>query len=143
MTLALQQTDWYERLSHTDNQASTYLEDNRLKKDIWKIAKDLPALAEEAHITGRTTISFQEISLLWLKDLTKLAIMVKVSVRRWGLSRVKSLLTAVRNFNLWLLENGYVMPSSLTAQVVQQWGMGRPDTERKALQQLLKVLFWG
>ncbi len=44
MTLALQEAQLFEILSHPGNIASTYITDVKLQRDIWNIEQDLPLL---------------------------------------------------------------------------------------------------
>lgn len=136
----LQQIGVYEQLSHPNHPASVYIDDVRLQKDIWNIKQDLPLLAEDAQIIGRKSINFQLISLPWLRDLTKLAILIAVANRRWCLHRVQCVLSSTSNFNTWLLEQGYVTSSMLAAQVVQQWAQNRTYSQATGLQGLLRLL---
>lgn len=140
MTLALQQTELYKQLSHPDNPASVHMSDVRLLKDIWSIQDDLPLLAEDARIYGLKNISFVAISLPWLKELTKLAVLVAIGNRRWSLIHLRKVLTATRNFNAWLIEQGYITPSTLNAQVVQQWKQNRTNEQNTGLSGLLCML---
>lgn len=139
MKIALQQTELYERLNHQNNPAFIYLKDERLQKDVWEIRKDLPLLAEQAHIASVKTINFELICLPWLKDLTKLAVLAAVSSRQWGLRRVTSTVSSTGKFSVWLLSQGYVTPSILTVQVIQQWLEHRNGRGGK-LDGLLRVL---
>ena len=140
MTLALQQTDLYERLNHPENPAFIHLEKDLLKQDVWKLRQDLPPLAEEAQLKARQTISFQEISLPWLKELTKLAVLVAVGNRKWKLDHLTAVLSATKRFNIWLVEQGYLTPSiTLTAQVIQQWSQQATDGQRQSLWGLLSI----
>ena len=140
MILALQQTELYEVLNHPDNLVYVHLKDAKLERDIWEIRQDLPSLAEDAQIKGRRTISFEAISLPWLKELIKLAVLVAVGNRRWSLSRLLSTLYATASFSKWLLEQGYVTPSLLIPQIVQQWTQDKPTGQVAGLLGLLYVL---
>ena len=140
MTLALQHTELYKQLNNVNNPIFQYLSDQRLLRDTWNIREDLPSLTEEAQIKALRTIRFGSISLPWLKDLTKLAVLVAVGNRRWSLSHVSSILTEVRNFALWFQSQGYTSPSVLSAQLVQQWGQNRSGQQKKSLNGLFIVL---
>lgn len=140
MTLTLQQTELYERLNNLNNPAFEYLRDERLQRDIWNIRQDLPPLAEEAQIKGRNTIQFSSISLRWLKDLTKLATLIAVGNRHWGLNRLTAILSSIKDFDTWLFSQGYITPSTLTTQVLQQWGQNTHRGRREALYGLLSML---
>jgi len=140
MTVALQQTKLYEQLSQSDNPASIHINDLRLSKDIWIIQRDLPAFAEDAHIYGIKNLSFVAISLPWLKELTKLAVLVAIGNQRWSLLRVRAVLTSTRSFNAWLVEQGYISSSALNAQVVQQWKQENINEQNTGFSGLLYVL---
>lgn len=140
MTLVLKQTEFYELLNNPDNPASEYISDERLRRDIWNIRQDLPSLAEQAHINGCKTIRFSSISLLWLRDLAKLATLIAIGNRRWSLSRLASILTYTRDFDGWLVRQGYTTPSALTAQMVQLWGQSKPSGQKSGFYGLLTVL---
>ena len=140
MILALQQTELYKVLNYPDNPVYVYMNDAKLERDIWDIRQDLPPLAEAAQITTRKTISFETISLLWLKELTKLAVLVAVGNRRWGLSRLNSVLSATADFSKWLVEQGYVTSSFLTLQIVEQWAQDKSVDQVNSLSGLLSVL---
>ncbi len=140
MILALQQTELYEVLNHPDNLVYVHLKDAKLERDIWEIRQDLPSLAEDAQIQGRRTISFEAISLPWLKELIKLAVLIAVGNRRWSLSRLLNILYATASFSKWLLEQGYVTPSLLIPQIVQQWAQDKSKGQLVALSGLLYVL---
>lgn len=140
MTLALGQTELYEQLNDPNNPGFDYLVDKRLQRDIWDIRSDFPSLAEEAHIIGRRTISFGSISLLWLKDLTKLAILVAVGNCGWSLGRLSGILSQTKNFASWFEDQGYTTPSALSLQVVQQWGQNKSPAQKERFNALLSIL---
>lgn len=140
MTLILQQTELYKRLNNPNNLAFEYLNDERLQRDVWNIRQDLPPLAEDAHIKTRKTIRFDSISLLWLRELTKLATLIAVGNRRWGLSRLLSTLSQTNDFDAWLINQGYISPSALSAQVVQHWGQNKSCGQKNGLYALLWVI---
>lgn len=139
MTLALQETELYERLNCSDNLAYSYIKDERLSNDLWNIEQDLPPLIEDSRIRSVTNVSFKEISLFWLKELTKLAALVAVSSRKWGLATLLGVLSATRKFDTWLIKQGYITPSVLTLQVVQQYRRDSPG-DQNSLQILLNLL---
>lgn len=140
MTLALQQTELYEQLNNQNNPAFEYLNDERMRRDIWDIRQDLPSLAEEAELYNKRTIRFSSISLRWLKDLMKLATLIAVGNRRWGLNRLTTILSSTKNFSTWFVSQGYITPSALTAGVVQQWGQHKSRGQRESLYGLLRIL---
>jgi len=140
MILALQQTELYKVLNHPDNPVYVHMNDIKLERDIWEIRQDLPSLAEDAQIQGRKNISFKAISLPWLKDLAKLAVLIAVGNQRWKLSYVSGMLWATASFSKWLVEQGYVTPSLLTLQIVQQWAQDKPSGKVSGLSGLLYVL---
>jgi integrase len=140
MILALQQTELYKVLNYPDNPAYVFINDAKLERDIWDIRHDLPSLAEDAQLEGRRTISFEAISLPWLKELTKLAVLVAVGNRRWRLARLLNLLYSTANFSKWLVEQGYVTPSALALPIVQQWAQDKSQGEVSTLSGLLYVL---
>ena len=72
--------------------------------------------------------------------LTKLAVLLAVGNRRWSLGHVMSILIEVRNFASWFQSQGYISPSILSAQLVQQWGQNRSSTQKNSLNSLLVVL---
>jgi integrase len=140
MILALQQTELYKVLNYPDNPVYVYMNDAKLERDIWDIRQDLPPLAEDAQIQARRTISFEAISLPWLKELTKLAVLVAVGNRRWKLSRLICIVGATANFSKWLVEHGYITPSLLTLEIVQQWAQDKFTGQLVGLSGLLYVL---
>jgi integrase len=140
MIPALQRTELYKVLNDPNNLAYVHMKDAKLERDIWDIRQDLPTLAEEAQILGRRTISFKAISLPWLKELTKLSVLVAVGNRRWSLGHLSCILSATNDFSKWLVEQGYVTPSLLTLQVVQQWAQDKPTNQLGGLAGLLYVL---
>jgi integrase len=140
MTLALQEAQLFEILSHPGNIASTYITDVKLQRDIWNIEQDLPLLKEEAHILGRKNINFQGITLDWLKDLLKLATLIAVGNRRWSLSRLKTIINSVNKFSVWLANQGYVTVSVLNYQVVQEWAESVNPVIKGGLLGFLSVL---
>ena len=140
MIPALQRTELYKVLNDPNNLAYVHMKDAKLERDIWDIRQDLPTLAEEAQILGRRTISFKAISLPWLKELTKLSVLVAVGNRRWSLSRLLTILSVTNNFSKWLVEQGYVTPSLLTLQIVQQWAQDKSEFSVPQLSGLLSVL---
>jgi len=140
MTLALQQTELYQQLNNPNNPAFEYLSDERLQRDAWDIRQDLPPLAEEALIRSRKTIKFESISLLWLRDLTKLATIIAVGNRRWSLIRLLNILSQTKDFDSWLVRQGYITPSILTVQIVQQWGQNKSDGQRNCIYGLFGML---
>lgn len=140
MTVALQEAQLFEILSHPGNIASTYITDVRLQRDIWNIEQDLPLLREEAHLAGRKNINFQIIILEWLKDLVKLAALIAVGNRRWSLSRLSNIVSAVNKFSVWLVNQGYVTPSVLNYQVVQKWAENVTEVNECAVLGFLSVL---
>lgn len=140
MTLALKRTELYGQLKNPNNIAFEYLSDERLQRDVWVIQQDLPPLAEEAHILGRKTIRFDSISLPWLKELTKLAILVAVGNRRWGVNRLIGILSQTKDFDSWFGRQGYVTPSALTLQVVQQWSQNKGVSQKGSFSGLLRML---
>ena len=121
MSLALKNTNFYEKLNHQNNPAYIYLEDERLKKEVWVISETLPHLTEEAHRRSRTTLNFQKISLRWLKELVKLTVLIATGNRHWKLVSVIMILTAIGSFNEWLIEQGYITGSALTQATLQKW----------------------
>jgi len=139
MTLALQQTELYKQLNNPNNPAFEYLGDERLRRDRWDIRSDLLPLAEEAQIIGRQTIWFGSISLLWLKDLTKLATLIAVANRRWSLSSLSCILSSIKDFASWFQAQGYITPSALSSGVVQQWGHNRSCNQKKRFNGLLSM----
>lgn len=139
MTLTLKQTELYKQLKHLDNPASLYVEDERLLRDVWNVEQDLPSLAMESRTKSRKTIRF-EGSLPWLKDLTKLAALVAVGSRRWGIARLQEVLYATRSLDAWLFKHQYLTPSVLTVAVVQQWAQVTTAKHRNSLNGLLRVL---
>lgn len=140
MTLALQQTELYEQLNNPNNPAFEYLSDERLQRDIWNIREDLPPLAEEAQIKALRTIRFSSTSLRWLRELLQLAILIAVGNRRWGLTHLLAILNSTKDFDTWLVNNGYIIPSALSIQVVQQWGKNKPQGHKLCLSGLLEML---
>lgn len=140
MTLTLQQTELYEQLNNPNNPGFEYLSDERLQRDVWDIQQDLPPLAEEAHIKGRKTIRFGSISLLWLRELAKLVSLIAVGNRHWSLNRLSSILSSIKDFDTWLVGQGYITPSLLTAQIVQQWGQSKSPNQKNGLYGLLRML---
>ena len=140
MTLALQEAQLFEILSDPRNIASTYITDVKLQRDIWNIEQDLPLLKEEAHIRGHKNINFQRITLEWLKDLLKLAALIAVGNRRWGLNRLSTIIHGVNKFSVWLVNQGYVTVSALNYQVVQKWAETVSGVEKGAVLGLLSVL---
>jgi integrase len=140
MISALQHTELYKVLNEPNNPAYVHMKDAKLERDIWDIRQDLPTLAEDAHTKARITISFKAISLPWLKELTKLSVLVAVGNRRWSLSRLLTILSVTNNFSKWLVEQGYVTPSLLTLQIVQQWAQDKSDFQVPHLSGLLSVL---
>lgn len=140
MTLALQQTELYKQLNNPNNPAFEYLGDERLRREIWDIQKDLPSLVEEAQIKSRKTVRFNLISLLWLRQLTQLAALVAIGNRRWALFTLLNILSSTKDFDTWLVERGYITPSALSATVVQQWGQNKPHSQKGRLYGLLRVL---
>ena len=140
MTLALQHTELYKKLNNVNNPTFQYLSDQRLLRDTWNIREDLPSLAEEAQIRSIQNILFGSISLPWFKDLTKLAVLVAVGNRRWGLAHLQGVLVQVRKFASWFQSQGYTSPSVLSAQLVQQWGQNRSAHEKNLLNSLFVVL---
>ncbi|MHC5722555.1 MAG: hypothetical protein ACYTXY_00040 [Nostoc sp.] len=140
MTLALQEAQLFEILSHPGNIASTYITDVKLQRDIWNVEQDLPLLREQAHIRARKTINFQGITLDWLKDLLKLAALIAVGNRRWSLSRLLGIISAVNKFSVWLVNQGYVTLSVLNPQVVQKWAESVTINEKNAVSGFLSVV---
>ena len=141
MSIFLEQTIFYERLTQPGNEAKNYLQNPLMQKDIWKIKYDLPTLSAESHIKGIANLYFQELSLPWLKQLTKLAVLVKVSTRGWKLEIILSIIRATKNFCKWLVERGYVMPSALRMEILQQWAQQANSSHKHRLQMLLSVLY--
>lgn len=140
MILALKQTEFYELLNNPNNPAGEYLSDERLQRDVWEIRQDLPLLVEQAHINGRKTIQFGLISLLWLRDLAKLATLIAVGNRRWSLNHLAKILSQTKDFDVWLVRQGYTTPSALTAQEVQLWGQSKSEGQKSGFYSLLTVL---
>ncbi|MBD2436591.1 site-specific integrase [Nostoc sp. FACHB-110] len=127
MSLALQQTELFEIVSHPEHQAFAYIADVRLQRDIWNIWQDLPPLRGNAHRQARKSISFEGIALDWLKELVKLTVLIAVGNRKWLLGYVVSIINATKKFSGWLVKQGYVTPSALSPQVVQQWVNANPS----------------
>ena len=140
MTLVLFETELYKQLNNPNNLGFEYLSDERLQRDRWDIRSDLPSLAESAHIKARQTIWFGSISLLWLKDLTKLATLIAVGNRRWSLARLLQILSSTKDFAVWFEGQGYTTPSALSTAVVQQWGQKRSRAQKGAFNGLLLML---
>lgn len=140
MTVALEQTVFYERLIQPGNEAKTYLNNLIMQKDVWNIEDDLPVLAEEASIQGYANLYFGKLSLLWLKQLIKLSVLIKTSTRGWRLGIVSSMLCTTKKFCDWLVNQGYVMPSALTLETVQKWAHQAQSCDKNRLQMLLSVL---
>lgn len=139
MTVALEQTVFYERLMQPGNEAKNYLNNPIMQKDVWNIEHDLPVLAAEASITNRANLYFSKLSLPWLKQLTKLSVLVKTSTRGWRLGILRSILYTTKKFCDWLVEQGYVMPSALTLGTVQRWAQQAQSRDKNHLQMLLSV----
>lgn len=140
MGVALEQTVFYERLMQPGNEAKNYLGNPIMQKDVWNVESDLPVLAAEASITNRANLYFSKLTLPWLKQLTKLSILVKTSTRGWRLGILRSILYTTKKFCDWLVEQGYVMPSALTLGTVQRWAQQAQSHDKKNLQILLNVL---
>ncbi|MEM5838731.1 hypothetical protein AAHH59_10490, partial [Pediococcus acidilactici] len=130
----------YEQLNNLNNPAFEYINDERLQHDIWDICQDLPSLAEQAHIYRRRTIRFNSISLLWLRELTKLVTLIAVGNQCWSLCRLLTVLSQINDFDSWLVKRGYITPSILTAEVVQQWGQNKSYHQKSSLYGLFRVL---
>ena len=61
-----------------------------------------------------------------------------------GLKKVRymsSILTEVKNFASWFQSQGYISPSVLSAQLVQQWGQNRSSTQKTYLLRLVINIF--
>lgn len=141
MSVFLEQSFFYERLTQPGNVAIDYLQNPIMQKDTWNIEHDLPHLLVEAHIKGHANLYFQELHLPWLKQLVKLAVLVKTSTRDWGLGMSLKVLGTTKKFCSWLVEQGYVMPSALRLETVQQWAIQAEDSQKSMLQTLLNVLY--
>lgn len=141
MSILLEQSFFYERLTQPGNEAIDYLQNPIMQKDIWNIKHDFPHLLVQAHIKGSANLYFQGLQLPWLKQLAKLAILVKLSTRDWGLGMSLRVLGTTKKFCSWLVERGYVMPSALRLETVQQWAIQAKFSQKSMLQMLLNVLY--
>jgi integrase len=142
MNLALKNTAFLAKLNHQNSPAYIYLKDERLKKDFWIIRETLPHLAEEAHRKARKTLNFQRISLPWLKELTKLTVLIATGNRHWKLTSVIKVLTAINQLNKWLIEQDYITPSTFTQSTLQKWLKAYNKTsQRHGLFLWLNVLY--
>ncbi|KAI9129582.1 site-specific integrase (plasmid) [Acaryochloris sp. CCMEE 5410] len=112
-----------------------------MQKDVWNIKQDLPTLAAEMYSRGCTNLYFQGLSLPWLKQLTKLAVLVKASTRSWGLGIIPGILGTAKKFCLWLVERGYIMPSALKLATLQEWAQQAQSSQKNRLQMLMSVLY--
>ncbi|WP_261891630.1 tyrosine-type recombinase/integrase [Acaryochloris marina] len=112
-----------------------------MQKDVWNIEQELPTLEVEAYSKGRANLYFHKLSLPWFKQLTKLAVLVKISTRGWGLRIITSILGTANRFCEWLVEHGYVMPSALRMATLQEWALQAKVSQKTLLQMLLNVLY--
>jgi integrase/recombinase XerD len=142
MNLALTKTEFYQKLNHQNSPAYIYLKDERLFQDIWVIKETLPHLAQEAHRKARKTLNFQRITLTWLKELTKLTVLIATGNRHWKLTSVIKVLTAISQLNQWLLEQNYITETTFTQSIIQKWlKSSNQSSQRHGLFLLLNVLY--
>lgn len=140
MSLPIEETELYRLLKDSDNPISTFLNDPRLLSDVWTVEEDLPSLAEQAHVRARKSLYFEAIPLQWLKDLLKLSIILFTSNRRWSLGHIIRICCGVTHFGKWLFDQGYFLPSTLNAHVVQKWIQNEEPKEAAALVSWLRTL---
>lgn len=111
-----------EKLNERVNQSELgqeWADDPLMKKDLW-LFTDLGYTKEECRITGGKTINFKQISLPWLKYLTKLT--VKYRVRQCSSQqKLLSDVCVARQLNRFLTNQGYVDIISVTSKVLQQF----------------------
>ncbi|MEH2153257.1 tyrosine-type recombinase/integrase [Nostoc sp.] len=140
MILDVQKTELFEILSDPENIVFPYITDVRLQRDVWNIEQDLPLLREQAYRKGRKTINFEGIVLEWLKELIKLAVLVAVGNRHWGLNYLTSIISTGKNFSIWLVNQGYITLSVLDSQVVSEWAETATQSQKANLSGLFYVL---
>ena len=141
MSLALVNMPFYQTINHPNNPAYPYLKDKRIEQDIWVIRETLPHLAEEAHKRCRQKLYWKSISLRWLKELTKLTVLIATGNRRWGLATVDNVFLSVKRFNKWLIEQEYVTESCLSQQVIAQWAKVTEEIFISGLRTWTKILY--
>lgn len=90
-----------------------------LDKDVWS-AEELCYTTEEFKIQRIRNIYFEEFSLPWLKLLTKLTVLASAREKS-SLSTVTKRLSYLKQFNNFLVAEGYNQPELITDSLLQKF----------------------
>ena len=107
-------------------------------RDVWELT-ELGYSQEDCALNNKRNLYFKDISLPWLKLLTKLTI--KASAReKNSLGTLKERVIYLRQFNNFLISKGYTKPELLTDSLLQEFiSQGNQKARRKIIAHAVKL----
>ena len=115
-----------------------WIDDPLFNQDIWALT-DLGYSQEDCALNNKRNLYFKDISLPWLKLLTKLTI--KSSAReKHCLGTLKERVIYLKQFNNFLISKGYNNPELLTDSLLQEFiTQGNQKARRKIIAHAAKI----
>jgi integrase len=115
-----------------------WIDDSLLNQDVWALT-DLGYSEEDCALNNKRNLYFQDISLPWLKLLTKLTI--KASAReKHCLGTLKERVIYLKQFDIFLISKGYTKPELLTDSLLQEFiTQGNQKARRKVIAHAIKL----
>jgi integrase len=115
-----------------------WIDDPLINQDVWALT-DLGYSEEDCAVNNKRNLYFQDISLPWLKLLSKLTI--KASARaKHCLGTLKERITYLKQLNIFLISKGYTQPELLTDGLLQEFiNQGNQKARRKVISHVVKL----
>ncbi len=115
-----------------------WIDEPLFNQDVWALT-DLGYSQEDCALNNKRNLYFKDISLPWLKLLTKLTI--KASAReKNSLGTLKERVIYLKQFNNFLISKGYTKPEFLTDSLLQEFiSQGNQKARRKIIAHAVKL----